>query len=51
MARGQDFDRQFWVTIAQVHLAASEVLAPAFGATGTDRRLDALVVAMVLLID
>jgi hypothetical protein len=51
VARGQDFDRQFWVTIDQVHLAASEILAPAFGATGADRRLDALVVAMVLLID
>jgi hypothetical protein len=51
VARGMDFDRQFWVTIAQVHLAASEVLAPAFGATGVDRRLDSLVVAMVLLID
>ena len=51
VARGQDFDRQFWVTIGQVHLAASEMLAPAFAATGTDRRLDALVVAMVLLID
>lgn len=51
VAQGQDFDRQFWVTIGQVHLAASEVLAPAFGATGADRRLDSLVVAMVLLID
>ena len=51
VARGKDFDRQFWVSIVQVHLAASDLLAPAFGATGTDRRLDSLVVAMVLLID
>jgi hypothetical protein len=51
VARGQDFDRQFWVSTAQVHQAASDVLAPAFGAVGADRRIDALVVAMVLLID
>ena len=51
VVQGEDFDRQFWVSAAQVHLAASDVLAPAFGAAGTDRRIDALVVAMVLLID
>jgi hypothetical protein len=51
VVRGEDFDRQFWVSTAQVHLAASDVLAPAFGAAGADRRVDALVVAMVLLID
>ena len=51
VVQGEDFDRQFWVSTAQVHQAASDVLAPAFGAAGADRRVDALVVAMVLLID
>jgi hypothetical protein len=51
VARGADFDRQFWVTIAQVHLTASDLLGPAFGAAGVERRVDSLVVEMVLLID
>jgi len=51
VTRGQDFDRQFWVTIGQVHLVASDLLAPAFGAAGADRRVDSLVVEMVLLLD
>lgn len=50
MARGQDFDRQFWVMVAQDQLAASDELASAAGEAGVDRRLDALVAEMVLLL-
>jgi len=51
MARGQDFDRLLWVMVAKDHLAASARLASAAGAAGDDRRLDALVADMALLLD
>jgi hypothetical protein len=40
MLRGEDFDRQFWVTVARDHLAASELLA---SSAGTVSSLDPLV--------
>jgi len=51
MARGQDFDRLLWVMVAKDHLAASARLASAAGAAGVDRRLDALVADMALLLE
>ena len=51
MARGQDFDRLLWVMVAKDHLAASARLAAATGVAGLDRRLDALVADMALLLE
>jgi hypothetical protein len=51
MARGQDFDRLLWVMVAKDHLAASARLASATGVAGVDRRLDALVADMALLLE
>ena len=51
MARGQNFDRLFWVMVAQDHLAASAHLASAAGVAGVDRRLDALVADTALLLE
>jgi hypothetical protein len=51
MARGQDFDRLLWMMVAKDHLAASARLASATGVAGVDRRLDALVADMALLLE
>ena len=48
MLRGEDFDRQFWVTVARDHLAASDLLA---AAAGTVSSLDPLVDETVRLIN
>jgi hypothetical protein len=48
MLRGEDFDRQFWVTVARDHLAASDLLA---AATGTASSVDPLVAETVRLLD
>ena len=48
MLRGEDFDRQFWVTVARDHLAALDLLA---GAAGTVSSLDAIVDEAVRLLD
>ena len=48
MLRGEDFDRQFWVTVARDHLAASDLLA---AAAGTVSSLDALVDETVRLLN
>ena len=48
MLRGEDFDRQFWVTLARDHLAASDLLA---AAAGTVSSLDPLVDEAVRLLD
>jgi len=48
MLRGEEFDRQFWVTLARDHLAASDLLA---SAAGTVSSLDPLVDETVRLID
>ena len=48
MLRGEDFDRQFWVTVARDHRAASALLA---AAAGTVPSLDPLVDDTVRLID
>lgn len=48
MLRGEEFDRQFWVTLARDHLAASDLLA---SAAGTVSSLDPLVDDTIRLID
>ena len=48
MLRGEDFDRQFWVTLARDHLAASDLLA---SAAGTVSSLDPLVDEAVRLLN
>lgn len=48
MLRGEDFDRQFWVTVARDQLAASDLLA---AATGTASSIDPLVAETVRLLD
>ena len=48
LLRGEEFDRQFWVTVARDHLAASDLLA---SAAGTVSSLDPLVDETVRLID
>ena len=48
LLRGEDFDRQFWVTLARDHLAASDLLASAAGAVSS---LDPLVDDTVHLIN
>ena len=48
MLRGEEFDRQFWVTVARDHLAAADLLA---SAAGTVSSLDPLVDETVRLID
>lgn len=48
MLRGEDFDRQFWVTVDRDQLAASDLLA---SASGTVPSLDPLVADAVRLLD
>ena len=48
LLRGEDFDRQFWVTLARDHVAASDLLAAAAGAVSS---LDPLVDETVRLLD
>ena len=48
MARGAEFDRQFWVTVARDQSAASALLA---SASGTVRSLDPLIAETVRLLD
>jgi hypothetical protein len=48
MLRGEEFDRQFWLTVDRDQLAASDVLASAAGTVST---LDPLVSETVRLID
>ena len=48
MLRGEDFDRQFWATVALDHLAASDLLA---AAAGTVSSLDSLVDETVRLLN
>jgi predicted outer membrane protein len=51
MVVGEDFDRQFWVTLAQDQRAASDLLVSAVGAAGADHHLDTLVGEAVLLLE
>jgi hypothetical protein len=48
LLRGEDFDREFWVTLARDHLAALDLLA---AATGNVASLDPLVDDAIRLLD